>query len=62
MLKVGSIYPARKRVSATLIPEYAALSETIGWVWAWGNHTISTAIAAARRDCTESSLWPGRAL
>lgn len=33
-----------------LIPEYAALSETIVKVWAWGNHTISTAIAAAHRN------------
>lgn len=48
MLKVGSVYSSRKRVSAILMPEHAAFSKTIGT--GLGNHIIPTATATAPRN------------
>lgn len=61
MLKVGSFYPSRKRVSAILMPEHAAFSKTIGTGLGESRNSHSHCnCSQERRDCTESMLWPGR--
>lgn len=61
MLKVGSVYPSRKRVSAMLMPELAAFSKTIGTgLWEPQNSHSHCNRSQECRDCAESMPWPGR--
>lgn len=55
MLKVGSVYPSRKRVNAMLMPEHAARSKTIGTMLGESHNSHSHCKRSQeRRDCTDS--------
>lgn len=61
MLKVRSVYPSRKRVSAVLMPEHAAFSKTTGTVLGTSRNSRSHCNCSQEcRNCKGSMLWPGR--
>lgn len=61
MLKVGSVYPSRKRVSAMFTPEHVACRKTIGTALRESHNSHGHCkCSQERRDSTDSMPLPGR--